>query len=223
MIKTSVRVLSAFFLCLMAVPSVWAHDLVSPPWRGLYPGYTTYQEWTFDDAEDPAAPEVIDNPFGGASADITVGDFGEGWFDSLSGYGTQTGFWDIGGAGGQIVLDIDNGPDPNPWKEIWIQVTYWQDLQQAPTVDVSGGALVDHVSGLLVESVPTGGNWLLDVWVFRTEPNPTHEQIIIASDPSWGSVIDQIVVDTYCVPEPATLLLLSLGGLAALARARRRR
>ncbi len=199
-----------------------AHDVLGPDWRGLFPDQMTYQEWTFDDADNPAPPEVIINPFGDASADITVGDFSEGWFESLGGFGTQTGFWDIGGVGGQIVLDIDNAGTPNPVKEIWVQVTYWCDIQQAPTVEVPGGELVDFQPEYLIEHAPAGGDWLLDLWVFQIRPNPDHEQIVITSDQDLGSVIDQIVVDTWCVPEPATLGLAVVGLLALIARARRK-
>ena len=51
-------------------------------------------------------------------------------------------------------------------------------------------------------------------------PNPESETITI--DVAWCTVIDQIVVDTECiVPEPATLSLLGLGGLAFVIRRRR--
>ena len=33
--------------------------------------------------------------------------------------------------------------------------------------------------------------------------------------------VDQLVVDTICIPEPATMSLLALGGLALLRRKRR--
>jgi len=203
-------------LCLCIAAAASGHDILGPDWRGDLPEYMTYQEWRFDNVDDPADPEVITNPFGGASADITRGFLSEGWFDTLGGYGTQTGFWDIGGQGGSIVIDIDNGPDLNLYKEIWVQVTYWDDIQQAPVVEVPGGCLVDYRPGHLIEDVDTGGDWLLDVWVFRMTPNPCHEQVIITSNPDWGSVIDQVVIDTWCVPEPATMSLVALGALATL-------
>jgi hypothetical protein len=206
----------------LGISGASAHDLVPPEWRGLFPDQMTYQEWTFEDAENPAPPETIVNPFGSALADITLGDYNEGWFESLGGFGTQTGFWDIGGSGGEILIDVDNAGTPNPVKEIWVQVTYWCDIQQAPIIDVPGGELVDFQPGYLVEDVSTGGAWLLDVWVFEMRPNPEHEQIVIISDEMFGSVIDQIVVDTWCVPEPATLGLAAVGLLALIARARRK-
>jgi hypothetical protein len=191
-----------------------AHDVFPPAWRGL--DGTTYQEWQFGSNANPAVPDVINNIYGTASAAITVGAFGEGWMDNpIPGLGTQTGWWDLGGTGGQIVLNIDNRPLPLPYKEIWLQVTYYQAISAAPTVDVLGGQFISSQTSL-IEADGLGG-WYLDRSVWRIEPNPFHEQIILTSDPSWGSVIDQIVVDTYCnVPEPATMALLMLGGFAVL-------
>lgn len=211
--KRLVFALLCFTVSLIAAMAS-AHDLFPPQWRGL-PG-TTYQEWTFDDADDPASPEVIDNPYGSAIADITVGSFGTGWWEQLPGVGDQTGYWDLGE--GNIIIDIDNTDVPNPFKEIWIQVTYYKDINAAPIVDVPGGVFLSSQLEVPVEHVPTGGDWVLDQYIFRIYPNPRHEQIVILADPMWMSVIDQIVVDTFCVPEPATIGLLIFGGLAFAVR-----
>ena len=196
--------------------AVFAHDLVPPAWRG-YPG-TTFQTWTFDDAEYSALPEIISNPFGAAIAGINVGQYGSGWHYQLPGLGTQTGYWDIGGVGGSITIEIDNVPVQNPYKEIWIQITYYDDITGAPDVFVPGSTLVSSELGMLVEHIATGGDWMLDQYVFRIEPNPSHETIQILSDPQWMSVIDQIVVDTYCVAEPASISLLAFGAITFLFR-----
>ena len=189
-----------------------AHDLIHPAWRGQ--DGTTYQEWTFDNDDNPAVPEVINNNYGDASASITVGFMGEGWLYDL-GFSEQTGIWDIGGDGGQIVLDIANRPEPLPYKEIWVQVTYFKHISAPPTIDVPGA---DYLGGetVLIEDTGMGGGWFLDQSMWRIEPNPLQEQIILTSDPSWGSVIDQVVVDTICIPEPASIGLLVLGGLMVL-------
>jgi hypothetical protein len=207
--------LVCFLLSLSAV-SGFAHDLIVPIWRGIEG--TTFQEWDFSTPSDPALPEIISNPFGDASADITVGQFGSGWHQQLPGMGTQTGYWDIGDGGGSIIIDIDNSLVENPFKEIWIQITYYNDITAAPIVDVQGGVFVGSQLEIPVEHVPTGGDWLLDQYVFRMYPNPSHEQIVILADPRWMSVIDQVVVDTFCVPEPASLSLLAFGGIAFLFR-----
>ncbi len=188
-------------VCMLALSLAWGHDLVQPAWRGE--NGTTLQVWTFDDADDPAGPEVIDNLYGSASADITVGLFSSGWLEHLPGMGTQTGFWDIGGDGGSIVIDIDNYPLPLEYKEIWVQVTYYKGFHQAPVVHVPGADYLGGQTEILVEHTPPFGDWLLDQSMWRIEPNPENEQIVLTSHPSM-SVIDQIVVDTICVPEPPT-------------------
>ena len=74
---------------------------------------------------------------------------------------------------------------------------------------------------LLVENSPPIGAWMLDQSIWRLEPNPPHERIVILPHED-GSVIDQVVVDTICAPEPASLIGLALAGTAML-RPRRRR
>ena len=193
-----------------------AHDVFPPDWRGL--DGTTYQEWQFGSNATPAVPDVINNIYGGASASVTVGEFGEGWLAN-PGLGTQTGIWDLGGTGGQIVLDIDNRPSPLPYKEIWLQVTYYKAISDAPIVEVPGAQLISSQNTLIEHDVI--GDWYLGQSVWRIEPNPSHEQIFLTSY-LWGSVIDQIVVDTYCVPEPASIVLLMLGGFAVFKKRRQR-
>jgi len=92
-------------------------------------------------------------------------------------------------------LEIDNMPQGPSYKEISIQVTYFKDITDAPTVIVQGGTYVDGQT-VLVEHVSTGGDWFLEQSTWRLEPSPNHERVVISSNVSWGSIIDQIVVDT---------------------------
>jgi len=192
-----------------------AHVEFEPPWAS--DEGTTLQEWTFDDDDNPAPPENIRNEYGEAAALITVGDLGEGWLHSLPGLGTQTGLWDLG-SGGTIVLEIDNRDEPLPYKEIWLQVTYYMDISQPPIVDVPGATFLGGET-VIVEESGIGG-WYLDLSKWRMEPNPSHETIILTADPSWGAVIDQIVVNTICIPEPVSLGLLAFGSLLFLRKRR---
>ncbi len=212
MFRRTFFVLPAVLVCLLFAATARAHDEFPPWWRGL--DGTTHQEWQFNDNDDPAAPDVVNNPYGTSIADITVGQIGSGWLDQLGGYGGQSGYWDLGGSDGSIVIDIDNRDEPLPYKEIWVQVTYWKDLHQAPDVDVPGAVFL-YGDTAVIETVATGGTWLLDLTVWRMEPNPNHERIIITADPGL-SIVDQIVVDTRCVPEPATMSLLVVSGLGLL-------
>lgn len=195
-----------------------AHDVFVPDWRGL--DGTTYEQWWFGSDVNPAVPEFIDNDYGSAIALIIVGEYGSGWLDN-PGLGTQTGMWDIGGSDGQIVLDIDNQPLALDYKQIWLQVTYYQSIGGAPIVDVPGAQLVSSQTVLIEEDMMPGMGWYLDQSIWRIEPNPSYEQIILTGNPG-GSVIDQIVVDTYCIPEPASMALLIVGGFIAFKKQRRR-
>ena len=198
--------LAALVLSFFAI-TVSAHDVFPPEWRGL--DGTTMQVWEFDCDQSPAFPNLIDNDYGTASACITVGEFGTGWLDN-PGLGTQTGVWDIGGCDGQIVLDIDNRPLALDHKEINLQIAYYQAIGGAPTVEIPGAELVSCQTQLIEQDLMPGMGWYVFQSTWTISPNPDHEQIIITGDVN-GSVIDQIVVDTYCIPEPVTVALLGLG------------
>lgn len=173
------------------------------------------QAWTFDDDDNPAEPEVDENPYGTAKATVTLGDFGEGWLDTVS-FGTQTGLWDLGREG-TIVLDILNRPEALEYKEIVIQVTYFKGLVAAPVIDIPGATPVSNQTVLIEEDAL--GDWLLDQSIWRIEPNPAQEQVILTA--AWnGSTVDQIVVDTICIPEPGTALVLAVGCIAVALRRR---
>jgi len=197
-------VLLVVLLLMLFQVTANAHDLFIPEWRGF--DGTTYQEWTFDTPSLIAEPETIINDYGTASAAITVGIMGSGYLADPV-LGTQTGIWDIGGVDGQIILDIDNQPLALDYKEIWLQVTYYQAIGGVPTIDVPGAQFVSSQTTLIEEDMMPGMGWYLDQSIWRIEPNPSHEQIILTGNPN-GSVVDQIVVDTYCVPEPASMVLL---------------
>ena len=205
--------LVALALCIsMLMPVVAAATvLFTPDWDGE--DGSTFQEWSFDDDDNPAVPEVISNPYGGAEATITVGVGSPGWVES--GFPPLTGYWDLSGEGGQIVLDIDNRPESLPYKEIWVQVTYDLWFYEPPTVDVPGAVYLEGETAVVV------GDWYLDLSKWRIEPNPAREQIILTAGPTYGSLIDQIAVHTICVPEPTTIALLGLGSLSLLRRKRR--
>ncbi len=187
--KTSILV-----LCVLCPMAALAHDLVQPEWRGQ--DGTTFQHWRFDNDDNPAEPDVIDNPFGGATATITVGEFGGHWLDD-PGLG-QTGIWDIGGQGGQIALHIDNQSSELEYADVWVQVTFYAGITEAPTVNVPGAVLLSEEVVLVSDDPP--GRWDMHQSRWVIYPAQEYEQVILTSNPVWGSMIDQVVVDTRLAP-----------------------
>jgi hypothetical protein len=213
------RVVVLAALVSMAISCSASAGILVPGWAGLVG--TTYEEWNFATNATPIIADVLSNPYGIASAAITTGDYSSGWLGDV-GLG-RTGLWDLGTANGNIVLNIDNRPLALDYKEIWVQVVYYKSITDAPTVTVVGGDFVSSQTSFLEVDPIMGGTsgWYSQASIWRIVPNPSHEVIMIGSN-TMGTVVDQIIVDTYCtVPEPATIGMLLIGGVAMLRRNRR--
>lgn len=213
MMKTRVLLVTMTALCLCAVVSgAFAADMVAPSWRGQ--AGTTFQQWNFSSDANPAAPDFVNNAYGSPSASITVGDFGCGWFEELPGFGSATGYWDLGSEG-TIALDINSGSAT----EVWVQVAYFLDMSQAPVVNVANGTWISGDTHV-VESMEFGGGWFVDqsVWQIAAGSNLA---ITFIGSADFGSLVDSVVVDTNAVPEPASLVAM-LAGLGGMLIRRRR-
>ena len=110
------------------------------------------------------------------------------------------------------MLDIPNtdNTDPETYKIVQLQMTY--SVTGGPYANLrffANGGLSDYI--VPVSTVDLGNDWMSSVWEFTIEPNPEYELISLAPY-ECTMYIDEIVVDTICVPEPATLCLLAFGG-----------
>lgn len=205
-------ILSAVLGLFVAAPAVMAHDLFAPAWRGL-PGSRS-QAWAFSDSSDPAPATSATH--GSPTADITLGNFNSGWLDNIF-LGTQTGYWDLG-MGGTIDFSVDAGPNPD-LLEIVVQVTYYQDPVAAPSITIPGATLVPGSEQATLYEDDLLGSWMHSTSTWTMPVNPGSLQVLLTADGAWGSTIDHVVIDTYVVPEPATILALGIG--CALLRRRR--
>ena len=222
----------ALLACFVAC-SVHADDIVIPTWRG--DEGSTVQSWDFLTSGvynfmtmryeyDAPDGEPTLNPYDVATMEVwpglKMGGYAAEW-------GDRTGVWD---STMEFEAEIPNSRIPNPYKEIWVQITWAADLFSVgypPSVSVIVDPCYTVSDAELIEQIdlgPTGEPdttpWYLSVYRIYAWENPPLETVQITGPIS----VDQIVIDTICtVPEPATLSLLGLGGVAILLRWRRKR
>jgi hypothetical protein len=192
-----------------SVASVRAVDIRPPPWtRGS--ANTTYQSWSFSTSASPLGPDLgVFNPYGTPAATITGGSW-------LSIYDNRFGLWNLDSSS-SMDFRIPNTPaDPTRQKNVWTQIT-WQDNGATPVVTVDGYA------SLLVTNVQVGtGSWFDSVYETTLPYNPAAEDVIISA--AGGTIhVDQVVIDTICIPEPSSLALLAMGVISLLPYASRKR
>lgn len=211
-------------LALAAAPAQ-AEDVYGPDILFRGDANTTFQHWEFTtDQMTDIEPENYVNPYGTPTADI-IGDNVE-WADDWDAPPELNppedpfpGFhFPEGGTG---IFLLFNDPEPRPKKVIIVQATASKeplsvslDLPPGITYQSVDVGLPTYVWGL---PAPFDGEWATYVYAFDTSVNPEWESIVIEFEPC--STLDQVVVDSICIPEPATMGLLCLG-LVALVRRR---
>jgi hypothetical protein len=195
---------------MLALNTVWADDLNLPPWTRGDPR-TTYQRWEFGTDNLSPPPELdYHNPLG--QPVMTLPDT---WPNSvwLSTWEGRDGVWRLENPD-DIYIDILNFNETYPFKEIWMQITYMAQEGAAPIVLTNPKFEELYVS----DPEPVGAYWHV-TYQITIEPNPASETIVV-QPAGCTTYLDEIVIDTICVPEPATFCLLGLGALALLRRRR---
>ena len=211
-------------VCILAMAqAALAEDRNPPPWRGQ-PG-TTVQGWEFLNPDPSPPPDFADNPYGGPYIEV-IPVAGADWFET-KGNAPYVGWWPLSG---EIWVEVPNDPNWNPWKEIWIQITWSpQDPGEFPIIDVQApdpsGTMIPYgpfdvplYEELLYDdaSDPTEVYYsIYDIWI---PDNPEIEIIHI-----FGTIdVTELIIDTWCVPEPGTFALAGLGLLTLLGLRRRK-
>jgi len=205
-------------------PPVLADDLYPPSWRGqpgtLTAGWDNW--WGFP---GPMSPDWWSQvPYSGQP--------GVNQPSAIAlGNSTRThveGNWYINQLA-PIEFDLDNFDGAKPVKDVWFQLTYSvPNSFQAPRfmVTTPGGSFT--TTGTFVTRIDLNplDVYYTDVFTFQIQPNPDWETIKLeiydkrTGQPWYPAYVDQVVIDTRCFPEPATLGLLAIGGWTLLRRRR---
>jgi len=200
----------------LAASSVWADDIVPAPWRG--DGLYTFQEWEFHDPgvipPDGELPTI--NPNG---TPLVFPGTGVIWTSDFDLTGLD-GYVGTGGTGSYLEFEVPNYIDFEPIKYLRVQINGIWSPSIPPSV--IGITAIDNEVGPSVsvgfdgsdETFPGFHRW--EDW--HIIPNPDFETILI--DVPANAFVNQVVIETTSIPEPASLGLLACGGLMLCRRRR---
>jgi hypothetical protein len=204
--------LASFVLLLLisASASAFVCDSDPAPFRGGQ--NTTLQSWLFSTNANPAFPDVAENPYGMPQVDL-VGGFPQNtvWLDQDNGH---QGVWVVDRSiYSDMVATVKNVPVQNPYKEIWLQITYSAQEGEAPMIYVVPNGNPNAYTPMhMVSKNAVDNNYFHAVYSLTIRPNPNFEQIYIRPR-DCQVFVDCITIETQCIPEPMTMGLLGLGSL----------
>ncbi|MFH1614450.1 MAG: hypothetical protein ABIG61_05125 [Planctomycetota bacterium] len=185
----------AMMIVAFACAGLWADDLNPPLWRGQ--ALTTMQSWEFGTNQNPSAPDIDNNPFGTASASVVYDSPFTPWLDNDC---NHQGVWFVED---RIDLFVPNSSVPNPIKYMWLQLTFYSDSANDPQIfSIPGLSMVEKIQKIQLDDYYWHGTYRITI-----EPNPSEETLYIMPR-DCTILIDEIVLDTLCIPEPAMAGLL---------------
>jgi len=205
--QTTIRQMTVAIAALaqLATWTGFGEDTFAPCWRGRET--STYQNWEFGTGDNPAAPTAANNPYGNPQATITSAD---GWYDELYFYGNRRGAWGLNPplfGRGKISLSIPNmtGCQQDCVQYVKVQVTFYRDglfyTNAEPTVSITGATKLRSTTQI-IDTNPESNDeqWLVQQTTWKVVNYGTSTTVDVNSGNGandGGSIIDQVIVDTY--------------------------
>lgn len=206
------RVVVALAVLSMAVADAGVY--AGPGWRGG--ANTSFQQWSFGDSGTSPSPDggFPPNQYGTPETWIVNGAaWNAGPIDS-----SHSGVWQLGT--GEIDIYIPNDTVAQFQKDIWVELL-WKGINstfrpEQPMLGIYPDGGYTQLNSTR-EDTSVGSGWTSSVFKISIWPNPPSEWITIGGD----IYVDQVVIDTRCIPEPATFGLLIGGAFMAIRRGRK--
>jgi hypothetical protein len=221
-VRNMKKVMMIFVSVLVLSSVALADDIFPPSWRGANRTVTaTFDSWTNFNTGTIDPDTWTSNPPGGWTwyphASVTGNPV------LLNPYYERTNVVYLGSANDKLTFELPNY-DQNPLKEVYFQITLrpvaagqhvggvnvWASIGGTPLPGYNGDYLP---LSLVMASQPDQQGWMTEVYSFNIQPNPDREAFTLNFS-SYPAYIDQVVIDTWCIPEPATMLLLAAGAIA---------
>ncbi len=216
--------LAAFAVAAMAQasPFFFPPEANLPGWVTPFP-YQRNIDFTFDDPLNVLAPHyegTLDDQLKCSDEMLWEGHLWSlRWGDNFQ-HGAIGAYYDGNPDDADLNLRwrFDNVREPRPIKHIYIEMIYkWNDAQAVPVWESEVGQAVNTYWDITQPDFVEPG-WSLWRGAYEIVPNPQWEVFginIHLNNPGSSFWIDRLHVATECVPEPASLAVLSvaLGGL----------
>ena len=190
----------------IASSPVFAGLFPPAPWRGSEG--STYQEWHFLTSDYCPPPDFNDNPYGEPLLEV---DTPYEWIETID---LAEGVWPLSG---EIDMYVPNRPEQLPEKEIWLELI-WRpgDMDPGPFLPdepIVGVTPFESMQMSRTDALDLNG-WMHSLFIINMWPNPIEEWITVKGD----ILVDELMIDTRCIPEPAAICLLGIGGLILLCK-----
>ncbi len=220
------RLCAAGAMLFASAATAMAGDLNPPPWRG--DPLSTYQVWGMGQPDPIPQPpdQLFQNPSltGPVFMDLQ-GAMGmlPNWLPEVTtSTGVGSGVWCLWPQEA-LYFSIPNYDNHNPFKYVRLQFKVFNPSAPPGTtgdlrVEVTGDFLGASGDFTGFQPLPNGFvNVTVDIFL---EPNPSFEVIYIRNIKNSQIYIDQVVIDTICVPGAPAFGLAGIVGLAAFRRRR---